>query len=166
MSTPPSQIPQDPPAGTHPVPERHDTSHDHRLLYGLVGLVVVVLLVVGLVSYQQAENDKDAKRKAAQLQQLFTQIGVREAPSTKVLARSLGTNGGAVCKTSGDDLPQAILDQQLSAGGGGVGARPIIVDKDVLNSQLAIISVYCPDRAAAFKDYFRDYKLDDVIRTG
>jgi hypothetical protein len=43
--------------------------------------------------------------------------------------------------------------------------RPIPVDKDILNSQLAIIEVYCPSRAAAFMKYFKEYKVYKLIRS-
>jgi hypothetical protein len=153
-----------PPSGEHPVPERHDESHDNRLVYALVGVLIGALLLVGFLAYDQANDNKVAKQKAAQLEQLFQRLGLPNVPDEKVLARSLGTDGGAVCDTSDHDLTKAILDQQLSAGGGGVGARPIITDKNILNAELAIIAVYCPDKAQEFKDAFEDYDLDDVIK--
>lgn len=150
------------PSGEHPIPERQQDAQDNRLVYALVGILVLALLLVGFLAFDQADDNRVARQKAAQLEQVFEHAGVRGAPSEKVLARSLGTDGGAVCDTSGGDLTQAVLDQQLSAGGGG--ARPIVIDKNILNAELAIISVYCPDKAAEFKQQFKDYKLDDVIK--
>jgi hypothetical protein len=152
------------PVGEHDVPERHDEPHEHRTLYIVIGAVAVVLLVVALFAYTEAKDNDEAQAKAQRLQQAFVALNLPIAPEEDVIVRSLGTDGGAVCKTAGDELGHALLDQQLVAGAGGVGARPIRADSDLLNGELAIIEIYCPQHADAFRDYFQDYNLDDVIR--
>lgn len=151
------------PVGEHPLPERHAYPHDIRLLVLVTVLFFIALPVIGVVVYEQPKDSSVAMQKAAQLQELLKRSGL-PVPSQSVIAKSLGTDGGVVGKMSGVALPAAILNQQLTAGGGGVGARPIPIAQDVLNTQLAIIDVYCPSKAAAFMKYFRKYKVYDVIK--
>ena len=160
MSTKPERIV---PSGEHPIPERHAEPHDDRLLHAIVGLVVVGLVVVGLVAYQQATDNSVAQQKATQLEQAFKDGGLPVPASLDVITTSLGTDGGAVCRTSGYDLTSAILDQQITAGGGGVAARPLPIDRSVIDGELAIVTVYCPSRAAAFLAYFQNYTFYQLI---
>jgi hypothetical protein len=151
------------PSGEHPIPERHTEPHHNRLLYAIVGLLCVGLVVVGLAAYQQATDNTLAQQKATQLEQVFKEGGLPVPASLDVITKSLGTDGGAVCKTSGYDLTAAILDQGLTAGGGGVAARPLPIDRSVIDGELAIITVYCPSRAAAFLSYFQNYTFYQLI---
>jgi membrane-bound ClpP family serine protease len=150
------------PSGEHPLPERHAYPHDNRLLLVIIGVLFVALLAVSLVAYEQPKDNAVAVRMAVQLQQRLRQAGLPE-PSVDVIVNSLGTDGGVVGKTSGLALPDAILNLQLTAGG-EVAARPIPIDQNILNSELAIIYVYCPSRAAAFMKYFHEYKVYDLIK--
>ena len=163
VGTPPDDA-ATPPQGEHELPERHLDQHDNRLLYAILGVLAVALTVIAVVSYAQHQDNKLAEQKATQLEALFRHVGLPLPADRSVIVQALGTDGGAVCATAGKDLPAAILDQQLVAGGGGVGARPIRVDRAILDGELAIIAVYCPSRASDFVKYFRDYKVDDVIR--
>lgn len=153
-----------PPEGEHELPERHRDEHDNRLLYAILGVLALVLTVIAVVSYAQHQDNALARKKAAQLEALYRHVGLPLPADTSVIVQTLGTDGGAVCETAGKDLPAAILDQQLVAGAGGVGSRPIRVDRAILDGELAIIAVYCPSRASDFVKYFREYKVDDVIR--
>ncbi len=147
------------PVGEHPIPERHSYAHDNRLLLTIIAVLAIALAVIGVVVFPQPANNGVAKKKAVQLEQLLRREGLPIPSSLKVLTNALGTNGGAVCKGSGYNLTDAIFNQQLAAGGGVVAARPLPVEKEVLNGQLATIDVYCPSRAPAFRKHFDKYKL-------
>jgi hypothetical protein len=127
-------------------------------------VLVIALVIISVVAFTRPTDNAAALRKAAQLEQVLKRAGLPMAPNVGDLAASLGTNGGLVCETSGLDLPGALLNQQLSAGG-VLTVRPIPLDKDILNSQLAIIDVYCPSRVAAFMKYFKEYKVYKLIRS-
>ncbi len=152
------------PVGDHPIPERHSYAHDNRLLLTIIAVLAIALAVIGVVAFPQPTNNGVAKKKAAQLETLLRERGLPIPSSLKVLTNSLGTTGGAVCKGSGYNLTDAIFDQQLAAGGGVITARPLPVEKAVLNGQLATIDVYCPSRAAAFRKHFENYKLYGLTR--
>lgn len=152
------------PSGEHLIPERHSHPHDNRRVHAIIGLLLVLLALIGLVVYGQPQDNGVAGRRAAQLEQLLRQDGLSAPSSRDLIVNSLGTDGGAVCKTPSYALPAAILDWQFAAGGGGVAARPIPVARVILQSQLAIIHIYCPGRTPAFLKYFREYKLYPVVR--
>ena len=78
--------------------------------------------------------------------------------------RVLGDDGGATCADPNDALTRAILLSQLANGAAGPGARPVIADSRVVQGQLLIIQVYCPDELEDFKQFVEDLKTDDVLR--
>jgi hypothetical protein len=153
------------PVGEHPIPERHADVHDNRILLTVIGVLVTVLVIVGLVAFTHPTNNGLAKAKAVQLQQVLRHRGLPVAPNLAVLSSSLGTDGGVVCKASGYNLTDAILNQQDSGLGGSPSASRVLpVESEIVNGQLAIIDVYCPSRAAAFKAHFAKYKLYNLVR--
>ncbi len=156
MSTAPDPTP------TAPEPEEH---HDrgNRVLYLVVGLVLGALLVFGIVSFEKAENNQAAQAKARQLQATFRHAGLPVPADTKVLVRAFGDDGGPVCELAGNDLPGAILDQQLGTGTSGPGARPITADVNIPRAEFFVLATYCPKRVAAFVKRFKDYRFDSVI---
>ncbi len=85
-----------------------------------------------------------------------------QAPSSEVLVRLLGDDGGAVCADPNGALSRATLLSQLSTGSGGPGSRPIIADNKVVQGELLIIKVYCPDELEDFQQFVDDLKTDDV----
>lgn len=138
----------------------------NRILYLVVGLVLGVLLVIGFVSFERAENNQVAQDKARQLQATFRHAGLPVPANTKVLVRAFGDDGGAVCALAGNELPGAILDQQLGTGAAGPGARPITADQTIPRAEFLVLSTYCPERVADFVKRFKDYDFDTVIGGG
>ena len=77
----------------------------------------------------------------------------RRRPIRWSIARVLGDDGGAVCANPNQALSRATLYGLLTNGSGGPGTRPVIVDNKVLQGQLAIIQVYCPDELEDFQQF-------------
>ncbi len=77
--------------------------------------------------------------------------------------RVLGDDGGATCTDPNESLTKAILLSQLANGAAGPGARPVIADSRVVQGQLLIIQVYCPDELEDFQKFVDDLKTDDVL---
>ena len=150
------------PVGEHPIPERHAFHHDNRPLMAIIGVLVVALVVVGLIAFDQPNNNAAARAKAVKLETLLRAEGLPLPTSLSVFSSSRGTNGGLVCKSSGYNLTDAILNQQNSASTGAKTGSVLPIEKAVLNGQLAIIQVYCPSRAAAFIKHFGGYTLYDL----
>ena len=109
-----------------------------------------------------ADEQRHRQEQSPTAGEVLRKEGLPVPSSLEVLTNALGTNGGAVCKGSGYNLTDAILDRQLTPGGGVTSASPLPLEKEVLNGQLATIEVYCPSRAAAFIKHFHKYKLYDL----
>lgn len=136
----------------------------HTVLYALVAAAFAALLVGSLFAYSSEKETAEAKAKAAQVMRLWEQQGLPTPASDRLLVRVLGTDGGAVCETTGKDLAKAFLAQQLSNGAAGPGQRAVIVAKRTLVGARAIVEVYCPDRLPAFDDFVDSLEFDDVVR--
>jgi hypothetical protein len=150
---------------TAPEPTGHETGEsDHRVMYWIIAGVLVVLAIVGLITYSSNKNDAEAKQKAQQLTQAFRQAGLPAPENQTIITRSLGTDGGAVCDNPATALGRATLLDQLVNGASQVGRRPVIVDRQVLQGQALIMQVYCPDKLQEFRDKFDDLKVDDTIK--
>jgi hypothetical protein len=135
-----------------------------RAIYWILGGVVVVLMVIGLITYSGKKDDREAQDKAAQLTQKFEQSGLRVPQDQDIITRSLGTDGGAICDNPGSSLGRALLYDQLTNGAAQVGKRPVIVDPDVVRGELLIIETYCPDKLPGLKDKVDDLKFDDTLK--
>jgi hypothetical protein len=151
-------------ATTSSVPDTPAKEHDpHRTLYWIVGAVAVVLAIIGLITYSGQKQSDEATAKAQQLTQAFEQAGITVPADIDIITRSLGTDGGAVCDNPASALGRALLFQELYNGADFVGRRPVIADTNVLKGELAILSVYCPEKVQQFRDKTKDLKLDDTL---
>jgi hypothetical protein len=153
MSTPEPDRVQEP-AGEDP----------NRWIYWVIGGVVLVLCVIGLITYSGKKEDEEARQKAQELTQKLEQAGLRAPEDEDILVRTFGTDGGAVCDNPGDGLGKAILFDQFANGAVQVGRRPVIIDGRLLRAGRLIIETYCPDELEDFREEFDDLKTDDVIR--
>ncbi|GAA4409762.1 hypothetical protein GCM10023168_28790 [Fodinibacter luteus] len=138
------------------------SDEERRYLYVGVTVALVVLVVTSLLMFRSASSSQAAQDKAAQLITEIESAGAR-APSSEVIVRLLGDDGGAVCADPNGSLSRAVLLSQLSTGAGGPGSRPIIADSRVVQGQLRIIKVYCPDELAEFQEFVDDLKFDDDV---
>jgi len=138
------------------------TDEERRYLYTGVAIVLAVLVAVGLFTLKAGATTQAAEDKAAQLITELESAGV-PAPSSQVLVRLLGDDGGAVCEDPNGALSRATLLAQMTTGTGGVGQRPIIAAGRVVQGEQLILKVYCPDELAGFKDFVDGLKLDDNV---
>ena len=144
--------------------ERASGRDDIRWLYWVVGLVVVVLAVVGLITYSGEKKDQEAEQKAQELTQKFEQAGLPVPQDQDIIVRSLGNDGGNVCDNAASALGRATLLDQLTNGADFVGRRPVIVDRDLIRGEALILQTYCPDKLEEYRDKFDDLKFDNVIK--
>jgi amino acid transporter len=155
------------PAGPGPEfdPEQ-DPTPDHptrrKLIYGGVGVVIGAALVYGLVVLPDREKGEEAHAKAQQAIAMFEEQGLTP-PSEDLLVNLLGTDGGNVCVDPASALNEAMHRISLSNGAAQVGVRPVTVDSAIVQGELVILDVYCPDKAQEARDYLDDLDYDDVI---
>ena len=147
-----------------PESRRSPEGDDMRLWYWIIGAVVVLLAVVGLITYSGNKDDEAAQQKAAQLTAAGKRAGLNVPIDQDIIIRSLGSDGGAVCDNPASALGRATLLDQLTNGAGFVGRRPVIVDSQVLLGEALILQIYCPEELQDFKDKIDDLKTDDVIK--
>jgi hypothetical protein len=146
-----------------PTPSDAGSGSDNRWMYWSIGIVVVVLAVLGLITYSGKQDDQEAQQKAAQLSQKLEAAGLR-VPDQDILIRSLGTDGGNVCDNPASALGKATLHDQIANGADFVGRRPVIIDRRVVQGEALILETYCPDKLEDFRDEIDDLKFDDTLK--
>jgi hypothetical protein len=134
-----------------------------RWIYWVIGGLVLILCVIGLITYNTNKESERAVQLAAELTQKIEKAGYT-APDQDILVRSLGDDGGAVCDDPAGALRVAILHDQISNGADFVGRRPVIVDNRVIAGEALILQTYCPEELQKFRDKFNDLKFDDTIK--
>ena len=113
-----------------PPPAQEPASDDGLgVIYWILGGVVVVLCVIGLITYSGEKKDEEAQQKAQELTQKFERAGLPVPEDQDIIVRSLGTDGGAVCENPANALGKAILNDQVANGASHVGRRPVIIDR-------------------------------------
>ena len=142
-------------------PVETQTGHERRTIYIVVVVVVVILLIIGLIAFSSAKSTQQAEQKADQFIAALQAEGAR-TPTRDQVVRVLGDDGGATCDNPNDALSRGILLSLLSNGAAGPGMRPVIADSRVVNGQLLIIKIYCPDELQDFQKFVDDLKTDDV----
>ncbi len=139
------------------------SAKDRTILYGIVGVVVVALVIIGLVSYRGQKVNAEASEKADQLIAAIEEAGY-EAPDKDQIVGVLGDDGGALCEDPSSALTRSVFRGMLFNGAAGPGARPIVADDRVAAGQLLVISVYCPDELEDFQEFVDDLEFDDTIK--
>jgi hypothetical protein len=134
-----------------------------RPIYWILGAVLVILCVVGLITYSSNQATEAAQAKAQELTQKFEQAGLPVPADQDIIVKSLGTDGGAVCENPANALGRAALLDQLGNGASHVGRRPVIVDRRVIQGEALILETYCPDELQEFRDKFDDLKFDNTL---
>jgi len=137
-----------------------------RLIYWIIGVVVVGLCIAGLIAFKNDRENERAQELARELTQKLVATG-EPVPDQDILVRLLGDDGGAVCDNAEeglDGLNKAIVYDQFVNGADFVGRRPIIADRRLVDGQLLILDTYCPEQLEEFRDELDELEYDDIIR--
>ncbi|MHA7133110.1 hypothetical protein [Oerskovia turbata] len=145
-------------------PAENQPRHERRWIY--IGAVVVLigLTLGGILAFSTVRQSARASEKADELIAALEEAGAR-VPDKDQITRVLGSDGGATCANPNEALSRATLLAQLANGATGPGSRPVIADSRVVQGQLLIIEVYCPDELDEFKQFVDELKTDDVAGT-
>ena len=133
-----------------------------RVIFWIIGGAVLVLCIIGVLTYSTNRENEQAEQLAVELTQKLEAAGYT-APDQEILVRSLGDDGGAVCDNPANALGRAILLDSLANGASFVGRRPVIADRRVIAGGALILETYCPEELQEFRDKFDDLKFDDTI---
>ena len=140
-----------------------DADSGMRWIYWAIGGLVLILCIIGLLTYSAGQENERAQQLAAELTQKLEAAGYT-APDQDILVRTLGDDGGAVCDDPGGALRVAILNDQISNGASFVGRRPVIIDNRLVAGEVLILETYCPEELAEFREKFDDLETDDTIK--
>jgi amino acid transporter len=161
----PEPAPAGPPGGGAPQAEEPESDdRRNRWMYWAIAGVIVVLIIMGLLAYTSHKNNAEAQQKAQQLEQKFKQAGLPVPVSTNDIARSLGSDGGAVCENPATALGKATLNDLMTNGADFVGRRPVLVDRRVVIGEALILQTYCPDKLKAYQDKVNELKLRHTVK--
>jgi hypothetical protein len=148
-----------------PTPTPESSERDPmRTTYWILGVVLVILCIIGLITYGANEADAQAQQKAEQLANKLDQAGLPVPADLDIFVRSLGNDGGNVCDNPASALGRATLYDQITNGADFVGRRPIIVDPRIIQGEVLILETYCPEKLQEFRDKLGDLKTDDTIK--
>jgi hypothetical protein len=139
------------------------SKNGRRILYIVIAVGLGLLLIAALISYRSAKSSQQAEQKADQLIAALQQQGAR-TPSREAVVRVLGDDGGAVCSNPDAALNRATFYGLLTNGAAGPGMRPVIADNKVIQGQLLIMQVYCPDKLDDVKEWLEDVKTALLVR--
>jgi hypothetical protein len=135
-----------------------------RWIYWAIGGLVLILCIIGLITYSSNRETEQAQQLAGELTQKLEAAGLRAPEDQDIFVRTFGTDGGAVCDNPANALGRALLFDQLTNGADFVGRRPVIADRRVITGGALILETYCPDELQEFRDKFDDLKTDDTIK--
>jgi hypothetical protein len=145
-------------------PLETQSPRERSWIYITACVLLGVMVVIGLVTFRAAKESNEANAKADELIAALEDAGAR-TPDKDQIVRVLGTDGGATCENPNDALGRAVLFTQLANGAAGPGSRPVIADRRMLEGQLLIIKIYCPDELEDFQKFVDDLKSGDVARS-
>jgi Tfp pilus assembly protein FimT len=137
------------------------TRRERTWIYYTSLIILGLMVVAALIAFRGARETREAQDKADQLIAALEEAGAR-TPSRDQIVRVLGDDGGATCANPNDALSRAVLLSQLTNGASGPGARPVIADSRVVQGQLLIIEIYCPDELEEFQQFVDDLATDGV----
>ena len=137
---------------------------NHDWMYWVIGAVVLVLCIVGVITYSGNKQTAEAQAKAQQLTQKLQAAGLPVPQDQDIFVRSLGTDGGAVCDNPATALGKAVLADTITNGADFVGRRPVIIDRRILKGETLILQTYCPDKLQEYKDHIDEFKTDSVLK--
>jgi hypothetical protein len=137
---------------------------DNRWIYWGIGVILIALTLFGLIAYDAAQDNEEARAKARQLTQKLEQAGLAAPADPDMFVNTLGTDGGAVCDNPANALGKAILADQLTNGASFVGRRPVIADNRFVAGEALILEVYCPEKLEEFRrEVVDELKFDDTV---
>lgn len=138
-----------------------DPARKRVLTYVVLAVVAVVLMVIGIIAYEQNQGSAEAKSKADKLIAALETAGL-PAPDSSLIIGYLGSDGGAVCADPGSALNQGIANWASGNGAAGPGLRPGPVAERAVKGEVLVLSIYCPDELPEFMNYVDTLDLKDT----
>jgi len=141
----------------------NDERRTRRTTWLVFTVIFFLLAGLGLLFFHTTASTERAQEKAGQLAAEFAAKGLF-IPSTDQIVNLLGDDGGEICADPNAALKRSALFGALTNGAGGPGLRPVIADSKVVQGQLLIMKVYCPEELEKFAQTVEDLKLSNVAQ--
>jgi Tfp pilus assembly protein FimT len=145
-------------------PAESQSRRERRWIYVIACIILAGMALWAILAFSSARHTARASEKADELIAAIEEAG-GTAPAKDQIVRVLGDDGGATCTNPNEALSRATLLAQLTNGATGPGSRPVVADSRVVQGQLLIIEVYCPDELDEFQQFVEDLKTADVAGT-
>ena len=136
-------------------------SRERVILYSVIAVLFVALTVVATLAWRDVKQTREAGQKADRLVAALGEAG-SAVPSRERIVRVLGDDGGPVCADPSGALNRAAYLTGLSNGAGGPGTRPVIADSKLVQGELAVIAIYCPDELSEFTEFVDGLRTEDL----
>jgi hypothetical protein len=136
----------------------------HKLVYIIAIVALVVLAVGGGLRYHQKKKTATAEKKATELVALLKANGFRivdEQRAVDYCVRTFGDDGGELL--AHPDSTYLRAQANFLTGTPGALARPTILDDDIFLAEELALRVYRPDKLAEFQQWVADMKFDNTI---
>jgi amino acid transporter len=164
----PGAAPEPATASTHPEADRPakepGSPHVHRWMRWAAAAVALILIAIGLITYNAHKESQAAVAKAQELTKKLEAAGLTVPVKQETITKTLGSDGGAVCDNPASALGKAVLFSSITNGAAFTGQRPVIIDPRVLKGEALILQVYCPDKYKQYQDKINKLKTDDTIK--
>lgn len=147
-------------------PRESQSRAERRTIYILVSVMIGVMVVIGLIAYRGQERTEEAEQKADEFIAALRDAGATRTPSQEQVVGVLGIDGGAVCSNPNDALSRSALLVLMANGASGPGIRPVLADSKVIQGELLVIQVYCPEELEEFKQFVEDLNLNEKVAGG
>jgi len=146
-------------------PRERQTTRERSWIYITACVLLGGAALAAVLSFAEVRETNRARDKADELIAALSDAGVTRLPDEDTVVRLFGDDGGATCENPNEALTRATFLAQLSNGGTGPGARPVVADTRVVQGQLLVMQVYCPDEVDDFTTFVEDLKTDDHARS-
>ena len=130
----------------------------HKWVYITIVVVILVAMVVGAVLYHDQKATKEARAKAKEFVTKLHEAGL-PAPTEAAAVRMYGVNGGPFAGHPDADLEQA--EYAWWHGTAGAASRPVVLNADYVEAARIFVTVYAPEKLAAFEEYVAGLNIDD-----
>jgi hypothetical protein len=140
------------------------------ITYVVLGVIFLILAIVAMGTFRAAQESREARDMATQLQQEFKAAGLPE-PNVDQAVLQFGTDGGIVCAAAANEpTARAQLADRLATAAGNPGARAVGAPglgagNQVVTALQQVIKVYCPQYMNDFVSYINGLRLSKTSQS-
>jgi hypothetical protein len=132
----------------------------HTWVHVTLVVVIVALMIAGVALWSEQKQTAEAQAKAREFIAKLNAAGLK-APSEETAVRLFGVDGGPYAENPDEALTHSQYAWQL--GTAGTVSRPLVLDPQFVKAAEIFISVYAPDKLAAFQEFVDGLELQETV---